>query len=150
MPSVELTQEVVIDAPIAQVAELLADPQGPRRWHRDLASIDVKKGTAGKPGCVTEMTYLDKGRKFKVTETIVSLDLPRQTVSTYKGPGMLHTLTTTLEELGPDSTRVTVHNDIKLSGLAKVGGPLISKGTEGQMKTRAADLKTVLEGGSIG
>ena len=149
MALVELTQEVVIDAPIAEVAALLADPEGPRKWHRDLQSIKVVKGTPGKPGVVAELTYLDKGRKFKVTETIVSLDLPRKTVTTYKGPGMLHTLTTTLEELGPESTKVTVHNDIKLSGLAKVGGPIIGKGTKGQMETRAADLKTVLEGGSI-
>jgi uncharacterized protein YndB with AHSA1/START domain len=146
---VELTQDVVIDVPIEEVAQLLADPEGPRRWHRDLQSIDVKKGKPGQPGCVSEMTYLDKGRTFRVTETIVSLDLPRQTVSTYKGPGMLHTLTTTLEELGPDSTKVTVHNHIKLSGLAKVGGPIIGKGTAGQMKHRAEDLKMVLEGGSL-
>ncbi|MBJ7470568.1 MAG: SRPBCC family protein [Solirubrobacteraceae bacterium] len=145
-----LSQDVIIDAPIAQVAELLADPQGPRKWHRDLQSIDLKRGTAGTPGAVSELTYLDKGRTFKVTETIVSLDLPRQTVSTYKGPGMLHTLTTTLKELGPSSTRVTVDNDIKLSGVAKFAGPVISKGTAGQMKHRAEDLKTVLEGGSLG
>ncbi len=147
---VELTQDVVIDRPIAEVAALLADPEGPRKWHRGLERITVKKGTPGTEGAVSEMAYNDKGRTFKVTETIVKLDLPRQVVTTYKGPGMLHTLTTSLEELGPEQTHVTVHNHIKLSGLAKVGGPIIGKGTQGQMETRLADFKTVLEGGSIG
>lgn len=145
----ELKQEVVVDVPIDEVARLLADPATSRAWHRDLLSATVKRGTDGKPGAVTELVYSDKGRKFKVEEELVSLDLPKGAVTVYKGPGMKHRLTTSLQDLGDGRTKVTVENDIKLSGVAKLAGPVIGMGTRGQMETRARDLKRYLETGSI-
>lgn len=146
---VDLKQEVIVDRPIDEVAELLTDPATSRAWHRDLLSATVKRGTDGKPGAVTELVYSDKGRKFKVEEEIISLDLPAGAVTTYKGPGMKHRLTTSLRDLGDGKTQVTVENQIKLSGVAKLAGPVIGMGTRGQMETRARDLQRYLETGSI-
>lgn len=145
----DLKQEVVVDRPIDEVARVLSDPETSLAWHRDLVSATVKRGTAGKPGVVTELVYSDKGRKFKVEEELVSLDLPAAAVTVYKGPGMKHRLTTSLEDLGDGKTKVTVENEIKLSGVAKLAGPVIGMGTRGQMETRARDLKRYLETGAI-
>lgn len=145
----ELKQEIVVEVPIDEVARLLSDPATSRAWHRDLLSATVKRGTDGKPGVVTELVYSDKGRKFKVEEELVSIDFPEAAVTIYKGPGMKHRLTTSLEALTDTSTKVTVHNDIKLSGVAKLAGPVIGMGTRGQMETRARDLKSYLETGAI-
>lgn len=146
----DLTQTVTVEAPIDEIARLLTDPATSRAWHRDLLSATVKRGTDGKPGAVIELVYSDKGRTFKVEEELVANDLPDgPAVTIYKGPGMKHRLTTSLASLGASSTEVTVHNEIKLSGVAKLAGPVIGMGTRGQMETRARDLKRYLETGAI-
>lgn len=145
----EITQDVIIERPIADIVAMLSDPDHPYHWHRDLVSLERTGGTPGQPGATARLTYNDKGRTFKLDEEIVAVRLPVDTVTTYKAAGMTHTLTTTLEEVGPTTTKVTVHNAIKLPRLAKLAGPIIEKATRGQTEVRARDLKRYLETGSI-
>lgn len=143
---VEFTQDVVVSRPLAEVVELLSDPEHAKHWQKELQSIEPLSGTPGQPGAKSKMSYeSSSGRKFQLEETIVSSDLPTEAVSTYETSGMKHTVTSHLEALDASSTRVVMHNAMQLSGMAKLAGPILQKSLKEQIEQRSDDLKAYLE-----
>lgn len=147
--AVEFTQDVVIEQPIGEVAAKLADPDHLKAWHLDLVSVERVSGTPGEAGAQSVLNYDNKGRKFRLEETIVESDLPQRTVARYEAMGMKHTLTTTLEAIDAESTRISVHNDMALSGAAKLAGPMLAKSLKKQTDKRVGYLKQWLETGTV-
>lgn len=145
----DFSQDVLIEKPRDEVAALLSDPDHITHWHRDLVSIERVSGKPGAVGSKAVLNYDNKGRKFRLEETVLEQDLPRKTVAVYETTGMKHTLTTTLTAEG-DATRVRVDNDMHLSGMAKLAAPMLQGTLRKQVDKRVLDLKTWAETGELG
>lgn len=121
----EFSKEIVINKSLEQVADLLRDPEHSRHWQPALLSITQTAGTPGTPGATATFDYDYKGRQFQLHETVVVIDLPRETVATYTTNGMVHTVTTRLSADG-DTTRVEFVNAMEFSGMMKLMGSFLA------------------------
>lgn len=142
----ELSQELVVAVPLDRVVQLLSDPDHPFKWQKELVSIDRLKGEPGEAGSKAKLSYKSSsGREFVLEETVVTHELPGESVSKYETSGMKHTVTTNVEAVDAGHTKVTVETAMTLTGMAKFAAPLLEKTLREQVETRGEDLGRYLE-----
>ncbi|MET1051347.1 MAG: SRPBCC family protein [Mycetocola sp.] len=140
----KFASHIIVQRPVSDIAGRLADPDHPLAWQQDLVSITRLDGVPGAPGSTALYSYDDKGRSFELTETIESVS-QAGTTAVYEAPNLRHTITTTFTADGPASTVMTVENDLRLSGPAKLAGPLLAKSLRAQADAKLAGFKAWVE-----
>jgi uncharacterized protein YndB with AHSA1/START domain len=113
----EFTSEVIINKPIAKVAELATDVKSIQKWQPQVASYETISGTPGEVGAKSNMVVNPGGRTIQMVETIVSKNLPHEYVATYEAPGVYNLVKNTFTEIDANTTKYTSYNEFKFTTL---------------------------------
>jgi hypothetical protein len=94
-----------IDVPIDKVVALFNDPHNFKEWQDGFISYEPISGTPRTEGAKSKITFLNKGHKMELIETIQVMHLPAEMTALYEHEHMVNTLTTTFTELPGQKTR---------------------------------------------
>ena len=143
--AVDVLTEVVINRPRERVAEFAADPSNAPKWYVNIESIEWKTEPPIKVGSRMDFVARFLGRRLAYTYEIVDL-VPgeRLVMRTAEGPFPMET-TYTWEQVGDQSTRMTLRNRGEPSGFSKISSPLMAAAMRHANRKDLSALKTLLE-----
>src|SRR5436305_3335655 len=125
--SVDVTTEIVIDRPRAEVACYAADPDTATAWYRNITSVTWRSPRIIAAGGEIEFTARFLGRSLTYTYRIVELiEGERLVMSTEQGPFPMAT-TYTWEDAPGGGTRMTLRNRGEPSGFGRVSAPFMAR-----------------------
>ena len=110
-----VTVSVEVDAPSERVWRAISDPRNLPHWDRHIARVDGVPATGMRDGTryVTEMKFM--GVRAKIRVQVVEWDPPRR--AKFRLRGVLEgTVTSTVEPLGPDRSRLEHVVDYRFKG----------------------------------
>jgi len=143
--TVDVTTEIVIRRPVAEVAAYAGDPTNAPQWYANIRSVDVTTPPPLAQG--SQMTFVATflGRTLSYTYEVVELvDGRRLTMRTAQGPFPMET-TYTWTSLAPGETRMTLRNTGTPSGFTAFATPLLVSSMRRAMTKDLALLKRILE-----
>jgi len=124
--AVDVTTEIVIHRPVADVAAYAGDPTNAPQWYTNIRTVEVKTPPPLAQGSQIAFVATFLGRTLSYTYEVVELVAgERLTMRTAEGPFPMVT-TYGWTSLAPDRTRTTLRNTGTPSGLATVAAPLIA------------------------
>src|SRR6185437_808962 len=123
---VDVSTEIVIDRPCADVAAYAADPSHAPDWYANIESMSWRSTPPARVGSTVDFVARFLGRRLAYTYEIVEL-VPgeRLVMRTAQGPFPMET-TYTWEPAGDGRTRMTLRNRGEPRGFAKVGAPMMA------------------------
>jgi uncharacterized protein YndB with AHSA1/START domain len=110
-----VTVSVEVDAPAERVWEAISDPRNLPRWDRHIAHVEGAPATGLREGTryVTEMRFV--GVRAKIRVQVLEWKPPHR--ATFRLRGVLAgTVTSTVEPLGPDRSRLEHVVDYRFKG----------------------------------
>ena len=143
--TVDVTTEIQIDRPRAEVAAFASDPDHTTQWYRNITSVAWQTPRPAHVGSRITFQARFLGRRLSYTYEIREL-VPgeRLVMRTREGPFPMET-TYTWQDTPSGGTRMTLRNRGEPSGFAKAaGGPMaaaIRRANRSDLRT----LKTILE-----
>lgn len=142
--SVDVTTEIDIARPVADVAAFASDPTNAPWWYENIEAVTWK--TEPPPQVGSRATFVAKflGRKLEYTYEIVELDDAHLVMRTAEGPFPMET-TYTWVAASPTSTRMTLRNRGEPAGFSKVMAPLMAPAMRRANRKDLAKLKSTLE-----
>ena len=145
--AVDVLSEIVIQRPLAEVADYAGDPSNAPEWYANIESVDWKTPAPLRIGSLLAFVARFLGRRLEYTYEIVDF-VPRQrlVMRTAEGPFPMET-TYTWEAAGPDSTRMTLRNRGEPSGFAQIAAPLLAGAMRRANRNDLAALRRHLERG---
>lgn len=110
-----VTISVEVDAPAERVWEAISDPRNLSHWDRHIARVEGVPATGLREGTryVTEMRFM--GVRAKIRVQVLEWDPPRRAKSQLRGV-LEGTVTSTVEPLGPDRSRLEHVVDYRFKG----------------------------------
>ena len=142
--AVDVTTEIVIGRPCAQVATYAADPSHAPDWYANIESVSWRSQPPAQVGSTMDFVARFLGRRLAYTYEIVDL-VPGQrlVMRTAQGPFPMQTTYTWTDDDG--GTRMTLGNSGSPSGFSRLAGlfmaPMIRRETRKDLKK----LKSLLE-----
>jgi uncharacterized protein YndB with AHSA1/START domain len=142
--AVDVSTEVVIDAPPERVSAYAADPANAPGWYENIRSVECEPPLAVGARAAFVASFL--GRRLVYTYEVVEWEPGRRLVMrTAQGPFPMET-TYTWEPAGDGSTRMTLRNRGEPKGFAAVGAPMLAAAMRRANRADLARLKALLEG----
>jgi uncharacterized protein YndB with AHSA1/START domain len=143
--AVDVLTEVVIDRPLATVAEYVADPSNAPQWYANIESVAWQTEPPVMVGSRMDFVAHFLGRRLAYTYEVIELvPLERLVMRTAQGPFPMETSYQWLAE-GEQATRMTLRNRGEPSGFAGVAAPLMSVAMRRANQKDLARLKSLLE-----
>jgi uncharacterized membrane protein len=143
--AVDVTTEIVIRRPVAEVAAYAGDPTNAPQWYANIRSVDLKTPLPLAQGSQMAFVATFLGRTLSYTYEVVELVAgERLTMRTAEGPFPMVT-TYKWTSLAPDETRMTLCNAGTPRGFATVATPLIASSMRRAMTKDLGVLKRILE-----
>ncbi|GAA1619335.1 SRPBCC family protein [Kribbella alba] len=144
--AVDVLTEVVIDRPLAAVAEYVADPSNAPEWYANIESIAWQTEPPVTVGSRLDFVAHFLGRRLAYTYEITEL-VPheRLVMRTAQGPFPMETSYQWSAAGDDQSTRMTLRNRGEPSGFAGVAAPLMSVAMRRANQKDLTRLKTLLE-----
>ena len=141
---VDVTSEILINRPVAMVADYAADPANAPEWYVNIESVDLLTSPPLAVGSRMTFTARFLGRRLTYTYEIVDL-IPRErlVMSTAEGPFPMET-TYTWQPVG-DTTHMTLRNRGEPTGFAAVTAPMMRGAMRRTNHKDLERLKTILE-----
>ena len=140
---------IEIEAPREGVFDFLADDDNMMDIVPNLVAhgfIDVKEGVVG---TTFWHEYEEKGRKMKMTGVVSEHQRPASMAVELDGSVFSLVVRYTLEELGPNHTRLTQHSAAKMKHIFKIFGLLFGKKMQAEgekvQKENFARMKALIE-----
>lgn len=137
-----IVTSVEIDHPIDEVFTYLSDLDNAPEWSAGLVEVrhdgDLRPGATG-----TDVRTMGR-KQVDMPWTVTLFDPPRHMVFTYGGP-FPATAAFILEETQTSGTRLTCRTDMRLPGLYRLVGPLISREARKVDEIQFARAKAILE-----
>lgn len=137
--------ESEIPRPLEEVQALLEDPQAPLAWQPGLQRIDPLTGEPGRAGSVSRYVFDLNGTPYYLTETVVTDRLPEDRTVSYRGRGMRHQITTSLDSVDADTTTVRSVHEGYLTGLQRPLALFLRKAFRQRWRVEFAELCRYLE-----
>lgn len=142
---VEVTTDLVIDAPVDLVAAYAGDPGNAPEWYENISSVEWLTAPPVALGSRLAFVAHFLGRRLAYTYEVTELDPGRRLVMrTEQGPFPMET-TYGWEPVGEGRTRMTLRNRGEPSGFAKVGGRLLAAAIRRANQKDLANLKAIVE-----
>lgn len=144
--AVDVLTEVVIDRPLAAVAEYVADPSNAPEWYANIESVAWQTEPPVTVGSRMDFVAHFLGRRLAYTYEITEL-VPHQrlVMRTAQGPFPMETSYQWSAAGDEQSTRMTLRNRGEPSGFAGVAAPLMSVAMRRANQKDLTRLKTLLE-----
>jgi uncharacterized membrane protein len=142
---VDVTTEIVIARPIADVSAYAADPSNAPDWYANIESVEWKTERPARVGSLVEFVARFLGRTLRYTYEIAELDEgKRMVMRTRQGPFPMET-TYTWEPVSNGSTRMTLRNRGQPAGFSKLMAPIMKRAMRRANRKDLAQLKATLE-----
>lgn len=144
--AVDVTTEIVINRPVADVAGYAGDPANTPEWYANIKSVEWQSPPPITVGSKLDFVAHFLGRRIAYTYEVTEL-APHQklVMRTAQGPFPMET-TYTWEPVGGDQTRMTLSNRGTPTGFAKITAPAMSRAVRRANEKDLARLKGILEG----
>lgn len=143
--TVDVTTEIVIDRPIADVAGYAGDPSNAPEWYANIKSIEWQTPPPIAIGSKLDFVARFLGRRLAYTYEVTELEPGRKLVMrTAQGPFPMET-TYTWEPDGDGRTRMTLRNQGEPRGFSRITAPAMARAVRRANKKDLARLKTILE-----
>jgi len=144
--AVDVRTEIVIDAPLARVADYAADPSNAPSWYVNIRSVRWETPPPLALGSRVAFVARFLGRELAYTYEFVEYEPGSHLVmQTAQGPFPMRT-TYTWEALDPGRTRMTLRNTGSPAGFAAVTAPMMAAAMRRANRKDLAALKKLLEG----
>jgi carbon monoxide dehydrogenase subunit G len=142
----KISSGTTINQPLAKVWDFINDPQYMKDWQQGYSGTERISGQPLEKGAVAKHTYLERGKPFVMTETIVESNPPNEIDIILEHPTMAFALKTRLQEEGPNATRVSMENEIRFKAFSfKVLKPLLRGPFQKRQDEDLKRLKALLE-----
>lgn len=143
--SVDVTTELVINRPVADVADYAADPANAPEWYTNIKSVEWRTPAPIAVGSRLDFVAKFLGRRIAYTYEVTELEPGRRLVMrTAQGLFPMET-TYTWEPIDDNRTRMTLRNRGEPSGFSKITAPAMSRAVRRANEKDLARLKTILE-----
>lgn len=141
---VDVTTEILIERPRAEVARFAADPSNAPTWYENIRSIEWVGPPRVEVGARAAFVARFLGRRLAYTYEIVDL-VPgeRLVMRTAEGPFPMETTYTWRDE--GTSTRMTLSNRGEPTGFSKLVAPVMAAAMRRATSKDLARLKVLLE-----
>jgi uncharacterized protein YndB with AHSA1/START domain len=138
--AVDVVTEIVIAAPIDEVARYAADPGNAPQWYANIESVAWRTTPPVAVGSTVDFVAHFLSRRLAYTYEVVELvEGQRLVMRTAQGPFPMQT-TYTWTRLDDTHTRMTLRNEGEPSGFAKVTAPVM---TAAMRRANTKDLRTL-------
>ena len=142
--AIDVTSRIVVERPRATVAAFLEDPANDTRWIRALSRAEPLTPPPYTVGTRVHRIAKMAGRTIDYTTEITAHEPGARTeMNTIKGLPMR--VIYTLDDDGPDRTRVSVRNEGGSGVLFAVAGPIIGRMVKSRVDGDLRQLKAILE-----
>jgi hypothetical protein len=141
---VDVTTEIEIDRPRAQVAAYAADPDTAPEWYENIERVDWETPRPRAVGSKVAFVARFLGRTLEYTYEIRALDDERLVMSTAQGPFPMET-TYTWRDAPSGGTRMTLRNRGRPAGFSKLFSPFMASAVRRANRKDLASLKRILE-----
>jgi hypothetical protein len=106
--------EINIDAPIAMVARLFANPGNSEKWMDD-SRYEPLSGDQGAPGSTYRL--VSRNGKMVFTATVIARDLPNESELVLEAPNVVVRVRSTFAAIAPDKTKLISEEIFSFKGL---------------------------------
>jgi uncharacterized protein YndB with AHSA1/START domain len=143
--AVDVSTEIVIDRPCAEVSAYAADPSHAPDWYANIESVTWPSRPQLAVGSTMDFVARFLGRRLAYTYEIVDL-VPGQRLAmrTAQGPFPMET-TYTWEPVGDGRTRMTLRNRGEPAGFGRMAAPVMAAAMRRANLKDLAALKRILE-----
>ena len=142
---VDVTTEIVIDRPRAEVAEYTCDPDHATEWYANITEVRWKSPKPLAVGSLVEFSAKFLGRRLVYTYEIAEFEPGiRFVMRTADGPFPMVT-TYEFSDVGADATRMTLRNAGAPGGFAKIAARGMERAMRSANEKDVRRLKEVLE-----
>jgi len=143
--AVDVSTEIVIDRPCAEVSAYVADPTHAPDWYANIESIAWRSPPEVRVGSTMDFVARFLGRRLAYTYEIVDL-VPgeRLVMRTAQGPFPMET-TYTWVPVGDGRTRMTLRNQGEPAGFGRMAAPVMAAAMRRANVKDLANLKRILE-----
>lgn len=146
--SVDVTETVVVERPVAEVAEFAGDPSNAPTWYRRIRSAEWQTEPPISLGSRITFRARFLGKDLNYTYEVTEYTPGEQVaMRTSQGPFPMNT-TYTWRPVGDRVTHMTLRNHGEPSGFSRPAAPLIAFAMRRAMRQDLADLKRLLERGA--
>ncbi len=143
--AVDVTTQILINRPVAEVAAYAGDPTNAPQWYANIRTVDWKTPPPLGPGSRMAFVAMFLGRTLSYTYEVIDLVVgERLTMRTAEGPFPMET-TYAWTHTGPHQTRMTLRNTGEPHGFAKAATPLIATAMRRAMTKDLEALRRILE-----
>ncbi|MCB9234950.1 MAG: SRPBCC family protein [Bacteroidia bacterium] len=145
MSKVDILTEILIDRPLAMVAEYAAHPDHAPAWYVNIKTAEWKTPPPLAVGSQVAFVAHFLGRRLAYTYEIKEL-IPHQklVMATAQGPFPMQT-TYTWQAVGPNQTRMTLRNAGMPSGFSRLFAPMMARAMRKANQKDLILLKKILE-----
>jgi hypothetical protein len=141
---VDVSTEIVVERPRAEVAAYAADPDNATAWYENIEAVEWR---SPKPLAVgSRIAFVARFLGRRLTYTYETRELEpgsRLVMSTAEGPFPMETIYAWEDE--GDATRMTLHNRGEPSGFSRVAAPVMAAAMRRANRRDLARLKQILE-----
>ena len=145
MATVDISSEIIIDRPLAEVATYVSNPDHVSEWYVNISSVEWLTPRPAMLG--SRMTFVAHflGRRLEYTYEVVAL-IPHEkmVMRTAQGPFPMQT-TYIWEAISANQTRMVLNNSGRPSGFASLTAPLLGRMIRQANEKDLLLLKQVLE-----
>jgi uncharacterized membrane protein len=142
---VDVSSEIVIERPRAEVADFAADPDQATAWYENIKAVQWKSPRPLALGTRVEFVARFLGRQLAYTYEVKELAPgERFVMSTAEGPFPMET-SYEWENAGAGATRMTLRNRGEPAGFSAVAAPLMAAAMRRANRNDLKRLKAILE-----
>lgn len=143
--TVDVTADIVIERPAADVAAFAGDPSNAPTWYRRISSAEWQTEPPVGVGSRIRFRARFMGRELVYTyEVVQHVPGERMTMRTDEGPFPMNTVYT-WHAVGQRVTHMTLRNHGDPAGFSKLTAPLMKFAMKRAMRQDLAALKALLE-----
>jgi len=142
---VDVTTEIDIDRPRAEVASYASDPNNASVWYENIKAVEWRTPTPVAVGSRIAFVARFLGRRLAyVYEVNVIVAGERFVMSTAEGPFPMET-TYTWEDIPPGGTRMRLRNRGEPSGFSRLAAPIMARAMRRANRKDLQRLKVIPE-----